>query len=418
MVNDEQLVTISPPSQCSEGSDLQSSSYQRRLHAENSKKKRPPKSAPDSATSDSLPSRLPVVLIELGGVQASVLDALPDGILIINAEGGIAYANRAISILFPKPMRYPGDGQDEHPGLTAVVALAHNAINDQRKLTTQIKVPASPADPTGRPRTYQAIAAPFVNGPATSAWVMTREITDILALEKLREKFVAVASEELLTPLSLIHGYVETLYCGRFKGPGAISFGHCLKVIEKHTRRMMRLKDDLLTISSRRMSRTGPGTDPFIVRGCVEEALQTMTGLIERKRPDITLCFPKHGGVLHGDQTCWRQIFSQLIENALLANEVPGLSITLSGAWTDDQCILSVADNGIGILPEEIPFVFEHFFRCRDRKVDAACGSGLGLPLVKSGVEIHGGAITVASEPGRRTTFTMRVPCGATRSTN
>ncbi len=350
-----------------------------------------------------LPPSVPADLTGPGALHASLLNHFPHGVLIVDAKGKILYANPRSRAFFPVSGGFQA-------GLEAVAALACEAIKNRGRHTLQLTLPASRDKASSSPRVCQIIASPFAAAPMTSAWVIVRDITETLRQEKMREGFVEVAGEELTSPLSVIHGYVETLRGGRFKGPGAISLAVCLKAIEKHARRMMRLNDELAAVSARRSPRPRPGDEVFAVRTRVEAALRDLAGLIDKRQPVITLSFPADGGLLYGDPSRWEHVFRQIIENALQANEATGLHLQISGAWNPRECILCVADNGIGIPADEIGLVFESFFRCQNRPPPENGGCGLGLALVKQSVEAHDGRIAASSEPGRRTAFTMRVP--------
>jgi signal transduction histidine kinase len=237
---------------------------------------------------------------------------------------------------------------------------------------------------------------------------MVEDVTERIMTEQVRQDFVTNAGHELRTPLSLIHGYIETLKGGLIKNPGALQ--RCLNVMEKHSRRMMRIIEDMLTIS-RLEGRDEPlKMETFLLRGCVDNALEHLLLLIETHQPVITLNFPPDGGLLHGDRFYWDQILTNLIENALKENQRPGLRLTITGRWSAHECILTIEDDGVGIRAEDVPFVFKRFYRCAKDHSQEVKGTGLGLSIVKRAVEAHGGSIELESRPKVRTVFTIRVP--------
>jgi two-component system, OmpR family, phosphate regulon sensor histidine kinase PhoR len=194
---------------------------------------------------------------------------------------------------------------------------------------------------------------------------------------------------------------------------GATSMQRCLEVMEKHSRRMMRIIEDMLTISRLESEDTQLQCSPFCVRSCVEDVLEHLTPMIDLRQPVITLDLPKNG-IMHGDRFYWDQIFTNLIENALKENQMEGLQITVSGEWRDRELVLSVADNGVGIPLEDQAFVFKRFFRCAKHHSQEIKGTGLGLSIVRRAVEAHGGQIALRSVPGVETVFEMTVPLSAT----
>jgi len=238
--------------------------------------------------------------------------------------------------------------------------------------------------------------------------VMVRDTTELAMTEQIRKDFVTNAGHELRTPLSLVHGYIETLKSGMIKSPASLQ--RCLEVMDKHSRRMMRIIDDLLTISRLEGDAAELRIDPFLVRGCVEDVLEHLMPLVELRQPVIKLDFPPDGGLLHGDRFYWDQIFTNLIENALKENARTGLRLTITGSWTKHECILTIEDDGVGIRAEDVPFVFKRFYRCAKDHSQEIKGTGLGLSIAKRAVEAHGGSIELSSRPGVSTLFTIRLP--------
>ncbi|MDB6137301.1 MAG: hypothetical protein JWO94_373 [Verrucomicrobiaceae bacterium] len=337
-----------------------------------------------------------------------LLDEIPQGILVIDAEGIVTYANLAMSVLFPMRSVRQNARLAEQPGMADIIALVAEGLAMQQRVKAEVRVAFQAGRNTVEERVYNAVASPMTDPKMGGAWVMVEDVTDHALTEQIRKDFVTNASHELRTPLSLIHGYIETLKSGMIKSTGSLN--RCLEVMEKHSKRMMRIIEDMLTISRLEGGDAQLRTETFLVRGCVEDVLEHLTPLIEARKPRITLNFPAHGGMLEGDRFYWDQIFSNLIENALKENPVPGLHLTISGEWTEDDCTLRVQDNGVGIPAEDVPFVFKRFFRCAKHHSQEIKGTGLGLSIVRRAVEAHGGTVELQSEPGVRTVFLMRVP--------
>ncbi len=337
-----------------------------------------------------------------------LLDEIPQGILVINAKGVVSYANLAMSVLFPARSVRLDARLAEQPGMEDIVALVSESQALQQRTKSEVRVAFKAGPNVVEERRYHAVAAPMDEDNGGGAWVMVEDVTDHALTEQIRKDFVTNASHELRTPLSLIHGYIETLKSGMIKSAGSLN--RCLEVMEKHSKRMMRIIEDMLTISRLEGGEAQLRTETFLVRGCVEDVLEHLTALIEARQPVITLSFPDHGGLLNGDRFYWDQIFTNLIENALKENPRPGLHLTISGKWTEEECVLSVADDGIGIPAEDVPFVFKRFFRCAKHHSQEIKGTGLGLSIVRRAVEAHGATIDLHSEPGVKTVFVMRVP--------
>jgi signal transduction histidine kinase len=223
-----------------------------------------------------------------------------------------------------------------------------------------------------------------------------------------RKDFVANASHELRTPLTLIHGYIETLKSGVLKDEAALQ--RCYDVMDKHGKRIVRIIEDMLTISRLENGQSALNVEPFTLRGCVQDALDHLSPMLEGRDTRIDLDFPADGGHMQGDRFYWDQVFTNLIENAIKENPNPGLVITVSGKWYADHCVLKVSDNGIGIAAHDLPFVFKRFYRGHKHHSPQIKGTGLGLSIVRRAIDAHGGTIELSSTPGIETTFTMRLP--------
>lgn len=341
-------------------------------------------------------------------LYSMLLNESPLAMLVIDEHGRISYANRAAGVLLPPHAVQVGNAVPLQPELAAIAPLVTEAIAEQRRVETDVHLPALTSPQRPDEHVYHAVAAPIGTAPGTGVWVMIEDVTDRMLTEQIRKDFVTNASHELRTPLSLIHGYIETLKSGLIRGTSSLN--RCLDVMEKHSKRMMRIIEDMLTISRLESGDAQLRAETFLVRGCVEDVLEHLTPLVDARQPVITLSFPEPGGILQGDRFYWDQIFTNLMENALKENQSPGLHLTISGEWLEHECVLKVTDNGIGIPAVDIPFVFKRFFRCAKHHSQETRGTGLGLSIVKRAVEAHGGSIEVHSKPGIETVFTMRVP--------
>jgi two-component system phosphate regulon sensor histidine kinase PhoR len=336
----------------------------------------------------------------------TLLNEAPQGILVVDDADVIVFANLAMSVMLLPHALEEGRPLGTAPSLEAITRIIKDARTRRTRVEGELRLPLphSYAAEWSHERHYHLCASPWSEGPRTGIWVMVEDRTEHDTIAQTRQDFVTSAGHELRTPLSLIHGYIETLKSGMIKNTASLV--RCLDVMEKHSRRMMRIIDDMLTISRLEGLEEPLKTETFLVRACVHDALEHLTPLIEIRQPVITLDFPPDGGILSGDRFYWDQIFSNLIENALKENPRTGLRIAITGRWTQHECIITVTDDGIGIRPEDLPYAFKRFYR----GVQESKGTGLGLSIVKRAVEVHGGTIDLESHPGRSTVFTIRVP--------
>ncbi|HEY1082477.1 MAG TPA: ATP-binding protein, partial [Prosthecobacter sp.] len=282
------------------------------------------------------------------------------------------------------------------------------ALQNQRRTVKEIEMNTTLGSGVVNTRHYLIEAAPLPAKAEAGAWLMVYDITEQMLADQVRKDFVANASHELRTPLTLINGYIETLQSGVIKDDAAMK--RSLSVMEKHGKRIIRIIEDMLTISRLENGTSALNLEPFTARSCVQDALDHLAPMMEGRDVKVNLDFPADGGQMVGDRFYWDQVFTNLLENAIKENPNPGLVIQVTGQWSADHCVLNVVDNGIGIPAHDLPFVFKRFFRGHKHHSPEIKGTGLGLSIVRRTVEAHGGSIELTSTPGVETRFKLRVP--------
>jgi two-component system, OmpR family, phosphate regulon sensor histidine kinase PhoR len=334
----------------------------------------------------------------------SMLDELNQAVIIVTPAHRVSYMNRRMLHFFPHIADLA-----VNPALNECIQsaeldqLVEQVLGDGKPHGLQVTLQA------GEGRSFYVEATPMPPGFGGGIWLAIADITERLQVEQIRRDFVTNASHELRTPLTLVRGYIESLQDGVITDKTALQ--RSLVVMDKHTQRLQRLVEDMLTIS--RLESPEPRLDCawFCVEECVKEVLEQLSPLIEQKRVEVTLQFPAQGGQLMADRFYWDQIFINLIENALKENKSAGLRLRVCGEWLVSEAVFTVEDNGVGIPSADQPFVFKRFYRGQRHQARSETkGTGLGLSIVKRAVEAHGGSIELVSEPQVRTAFIMRVP--------
>lgn len=341
-----------------------------------------------------------------------LLDEISQGLVLVEKDMRIRYANRPLAQLLMRGEIHSGRSLIEEVRDHQITDLVQEALDEKRHTTRRIQMLPSDvgAGTNLGGRHFLIEAAPLSADPAGGAWLMIQDVTDAAMTEQIRKDFVANASHELRTPLTLIIGYIEMLQDGE---PMPLAMmKRSLDVMEKHTKRIARIIEDMLAISRLEDTSTALNCEPFNVRASAQDAGDHLAPMLEGRDVRLEFDFPKDGGRLVGDRFYWDQIFTNLIENSLKENSRPGLVVRISGVWEPGRCIIKVSDNGIGIPAHDQPFVFKRFYRGNKHHSNASHvkGTGLGLSIVKRAVEAHGGTIELFSKPGVETTFTMTMP--------
>lgn len=337
----------------------------------------------------------------------ALLSEIRQGVAIVDNHMRIKFVNRTLAHLFQKNDIQRGRTLLEEIQDHQIIDVVQSALKDQRRIVREIEFTTLSGNSMNS-RHYLIEASPLPAKAESGAWLMVHDITEQHMAEQIRKDFVANASHELRTPLTLINGYVETLQSGVLKD--ATSIKRCYEVMEKHGKRILRIIEDMLTISRLENANSSLNVENFTARACAQDAIDHLSSMLQGRDTRIHLDFPADGGSMHGDRFYWDQVFTNLIENSLKENSNPGLVITIAGKWYADHILLSISDNGIGIAAHDLPFVFKRFYRGHKHHSPQIKGTGLGLSIVRRAVEAHGGTIDLTSTPGVETTFTLRVP--------
>jgi two-component system phosphate regulon sensor histidine kinase PhoR len=236
---------------------------------------------------------------------------------------------------------------------------------------------------------------------------LQREHTEIERVERVRKDFVINVSHELRTPLASIQGYTETLMDGALHDPEYNM--RFLGIIRHNAERLARITQDLLTLSRVEQKRQKFEFEPFSVNGLLKQSIELMRPMAEKREIRLELDpGPPDAGVWC-DSEAVSQILSNLLDNAIKYTP-PGGRITV-GAQSKGRFVeLYVRDTGIGIPAEELPRLFERFYRVDKARSRELGGTGLGLSIVKHLVAAHNGATRVESRTGEGSTFFFTLP--------
>jgi two-component system, OmpR family, phosphate regulon sensor histidine kinase PhoR len=232
------------------------------------------------------------------------------------------------------------------------------------------------------------------------------DVTDYVRAVDAKAQFVAAVSHELRTPLTSVLGHLELLTDSPDLPASLIGR---VEVIERNTRRLQELVDDLLQSAQMSDGRLAITRVPLDLAGLVVEAVEAIGPIARTAGLDLTLDVPEGGVVARVDGQRLRQVVDNLLSNAVKYTE-PGGSVAVRLWQTGSTVDISVADTGIGVPPEEVDRLFRPFFRGADATARYLPGAGLGLNIVRGIVEAHGGQIHVDTALGRGSTFHVELP--------
>lgn len=332
----------------------------------------------------------------------SVIEAMESGLIMVDSTGRISLANRAFERLFGLPasdiigrsfkkLTYPFD-------LSPLITECAETGSRLRK-EIHLYYPEE--------RMLEANLAPmWVEKNGVGVVAVFHDLTATRRLEQLRKDFVANVSHELKTPITSIRGFTETLLDGALNDPETCR--EFLQIINEESLRLQRLIGDILDLSRIESKQLQLKLETISVDQLVQSAVKTLEDRIRSKEQTLHLemdqSFP-----IQVDADRFRQILINLVSNAMTYTPQGG-SITVRVAKKEDHWTLQVSDTGVGIPKQDLPRIFERFYRVDKARSRDSGGTGLGLAIVKHLVEVHQGKIEVDSEMGKGTTFTLTFP--------
>jgi signal transduction histidine kinase len=265
------------------------------------------------------------------------------------------------------------------------------------------RVAEGPADEVGQlARRFNAMAADLER----SLGELQAERDRVAGLLDAQRQLVAGVSHELRTPVATLRGYVESAL--RRESPGEAALRADLATMEQEITRLQRLIEDLFTLSRAAVGRLALRLEPTDAGAVVRRLVETTAPLAwGQRRVQVLAEIPPALPLAEADPRRLEQIVSNLLGNAV-RHTPPGGLVAAAVVAEPDALRLEVRDTGEGIAPEDLPHVFERFYRGRNG--DGRPGAGLGLALTKELAEAMGGSVDAASAPGAGSCFTVRLP--------
>ncbi len=223
-------------------------------------------------------------------------------------------------------------------------------------------------------------------------------------LEAMRQEFVSNVSHEIQSPLASIQGFSQTLQLETITEEKR---KHYLSIIEDESRRLSQLSKQLLTLASLDKEEGIVEKDRFDLSQQIKQVL-FMTEWSWREK-DIAIDMELPSVFIHADQKLLQQAWTNLITNSIKFSETGG-TISINIRSDNEKCYIEISDTGIGISKEDLPHIFQRFYKADKSRIRKEGSSGLGLAITKKIIELHDGKIHVESMLGRGTTFFIELP--------
>lgn len=336
----------------------------------------------------------------------AILEGIADGVIVFGNDGKAVVANPAIGHLLGKDA---GDflGRDIAELMAGDVAPADQQMVDGLLRETdsyRSSVKFEWAD-----KTLSVSFAPVhdMRGAVTGTVAVFRDFTREAEVARMKSDFVSIVSHELRTPLTAIKGYLELILMGA-AGPVSKQQASFLEIARANTERLHILVSDLLDLSRIESGKVELEVKVVSIPQLVDQVSTTLQKEFADRGMTLTTDVPDDLPEIFGDPGRIMQILTNLLSNAYKYTREGGAMVR---ARVEDSFLrIDVIDTGVGISAQDQALLFTRFFRAEDDLVRQQTGTGLGLNITKSLVELHGGEIRVASELGKGSTFSFTLP--------
>ncbi|WP_068617044.1 ATP-binding protein [Paenibacillus tuaregi] len=347
---------------------------------------------------------------------SSVLRSMNDAVITMDIEGSVILTNPPGDAIMQSWSSLGEDQETEahtatlHPGRSRVpeplLPMFHRLLSEGGDHSMNIHV---------KQNVWSVHMAPLASdGDVRGAVAVLRNVTEEVRLEKMRRDFVANVSHEIRTPLSMMQGYSEALLDGMAASPEESE--ELIQVIHDESLRMGRLVKDLLDLARMEAGHTDIVMRPLDFKELLERVYRKFSVRAKDREIDLVLSCAQESLVIEeGNEDRLEQVLTNLLDNAF--RHTPGgkrieiSAARVSSSRGSQEIHVDIKDEGAGIPPDDLPFIFERFYKADKARVrEESGGTGLGLAIVKNIVEAHHGTISAVSEVGKGTTFQLHLP--------
>ncbi len=338
-----------------------------------------------------------------GAQRAAILATMMEGVLAVDLKLRITFSNRSFAeaVGAQHPIR-DGTPLPEVVRAPSLIELLSQVLREGEPQEQRIGLVLA-----GEERIFLAQAAPLASPAGPGAIAVLYDITPLERLERVRRDFVANVSHELRTPLTAIRGYAETLLEGGLED--AENSRRFVEIIKAHAIRLGNITSDLLTLSELESGAAASPPERVSVLAAVDSSLRTVSTAARLAGVRLVRGDMEEADVL-GSRTHLEQVLVNLLDNGVKFNRSDGEVRIETHRSPDGNVSIEVSDTGVGIPSELQSRIFERFYRVDKARSREAGGTGLGLSIVKHIVERMNGTVTVESDLGRGSKFTVTLP--------
>ena len=322
----------------------------------------------------------------------SIIDSLKEGLIVINKRGEIVYCNESLKSIIGRESIAEGELYWEALGQPQFMELVEKARSGRINPLEEVEIDGKAflCSATGVKSEDEIV-------------LVLHDITSMKELERIKRDLVSSVSHELRTPLTSIKGFAETL-----EEEVDEKNRHYVEIIRRNTDRLINIVRDLLLLSQMEEAGAEIEVEQVDLKGLAEQTVRIFDGQAKEKGLGLKLEIEPDLPAIPADPFKIEQILINLLDNAIKYTDRGEVRLFLHRE--DRSVVIEVHDTGIGIPKSKVSRIFERFYVVDKSRSRQTGGTGLGLSIVKHIVLLHGGEITVRSEPGQGSAFLVRLP--------
>lgn len=339
----------------------------------------------------------------------AIINSMADGILVTNKEHQLVLWNpSAVKMLSLNEEPEAGKDVGEVIRVKALVDVMDKALAPDSSQYTAISEEVELTEPEQKTLMVNVSVIRDKNGQDLGVVSTMRDITGLKELDQVKSQFVSMVTHELRAPLAAIEGFLSAYLSGAAGSDPQVN-RQMLERAKARAHSLLDLVNDLLSFSRLECRKIQRKKELLNLSPIIGGTIELLKNQGEANEIEFEVDVPENLPLVEADRSEMEQLFTNLVSNAIKYNIRKG-KVTITAAPSKHYLDIKVADTGIGIGKEHLSRIFEEFYRVCDHETRYITGTGLGLSIVKRIVESHFGRIEVASEPGRGTTFTVRLP--------
>ncbi|QSS98511.1 HAMP domain-containing protein [Pontibacillus sp. ALD_SL1] len=334
---------------------------------------------------------------------SGILRSMADGVITLNRKGHMLVTNPPADQFIDAWFYEHENGLPNHDLLPGELQdMLQEVITQEKEIMTELVVQG---------RSFVVIMTPLYDKTyVRGAVAVIRDMTEERRLDKLRKDFIANVSHELRTPISMLQGYSEAIVDDIAESKE--DKNELAKIIYDESLRIGRLVNELLDLARMEAGHIQLNRELVDIHDYIERIVKKFSGLANEKNISIHVEVDENLQQVYFDYDRIEQVLTNLLDNAIRHTE-QDKQVFVYVVSEEDDVQFSIHDQGIGIADEDLPFVFERFYKAdksRKRSEGGKSGTGLGLAIAKNIVEAHRGSISVHSKQGEGTTFLFKLP--------